>query len=140
MEDPQRTALNRWLNSIAADVLEAHLSQQRASKGTATVDQSAPPQPSRRERLCRYWAEIEEVAAKLRPHQQKVMELRYREGLTYREVANQLEVPTGTVHSRLARAKRVVESKLALWAQTDAATGARQVDEPATQPTVEERV
>ncbi len=52
----------------------------------------------------------------LRPVEQTVFLLRAIEGFTYREIANLLEIPVGTVMSHLARARAKLRERLAEYA------------------------
>lgn len=56
---------------------------------------------------------IAEAMAGLPPEQREVVALVLLEGLSYREAADMLEVPMGTVTSRLARARATLQQLLA---------------------------
>jgi RNA polymerase sigma-70 factor, ECF subfamily len=62
--------------------------------------------------------EVEEGIAALAPDQQVVIALVCVEGLSYKEAADVLMVPIGTVMSRLARARRALFSEASLHRQT----------------------
>ena len=53
----------------------------------------------------------------LRPVEQTVLLLRALEGFTYREIADLLEIPIGTVMSHLARSRVKLRERLALYAE-----------------------
>ncbi len=48
---------------------------------------------------------MREVVEKLKPHYRLLVELRYFKELSYEEIANQLELPIGTVKAQLFRAR-----------------------------------
>ena len=56
--------------------------------------------------------EVDRAMAKLNEHQRAVITLIAVEGLTYKEAAQVLDVPIGTVMSRLARARAVLADSL----------------------------
>ena len=45
----------------------------------------------------------------LSKRQRQVVELRFREGMRYSDIADRLGIPVGTVRSRLARARTVID-------------------------------
>ncbi|MHC4398071.1 MAG: RNA polymerase sigma factor [Planctomycetota bacterium] len=55
---------------------------------------------------------LQGALGELPPNYRVVLAMFYFEGLSYREIAERLEVPMGTVMSRLARAKGHLRSKL----------------------------
>lgn len=56
---------------------------------------------------------MQEAFAGLSPEHQAVLVLRVVEDLSYEEIAKSLGVPTGTVMSRLSRARAELKSRLA---------------------------
>lgn len=61
--------------------------------------------------------QVQEVVAKLAPEHRVVIVLRYTEGLSYEEIAELLQCSRGTVASRLNRAHKVLERRLAALAR-----------------------
>jgi len=57
--------------------------------------------------------QVQGAIAKLRPELRIVLVLRYTEGLSYEVIAGILHCPAGTVASRLNRAHKILEGKLA---------------------------
>ena len=57
---------------------------------------------------------VQEVVARLKPEHRMVIVLRYTEGLAYDEIAKILGCSAGTVASRLNRAHKILERRLAL--------------------------
>ncbi len=56
--------------------------------------------------------QVREALARLEPQQREIVMLREYEGLSYDEIARVLEVPVGTVRSRLFRAKMALRELL----------------------------
>ncbi|MDD2488314.1 MAG: sigma-70 family RNA polymerase sigma factor [Bacteroidales bacterium] len=48
---------------------------------------------------------IREVVSRLKPHYRKLVELRYFDELSYEEIAQELDIPLGTVKAKLFRAR-----------------------------------
>jgi RNA polymerase sigma-70 factor (ECF subfamily) len=48
---------------------------------------------------------MREIVAKLKPHYRVLIELRYFDEKTYEEIAEQLQIPIGTVKAKLFRAR-----------------------------------
>ena len=61
--------------------------------------------------------QVQDVVAKLAPEHRTVVVLRYTEGLSYEEIAEILNCSRGTVASRLNRAHKVLERRLAALAK-----------------------
>jgi RNA polymerase sigma-70 factor (ECF subfamily) len=61
--------------------------------------------------------QVQEVVSKLAPEHRVVIVLRYTEGLSYEEIAELLQCSRGTVASRLNRAHKVLERRLAALAK-----------------------
>lgn len=70
---------------------------------------SGPEESARREELAR---ELRRTIANLNPRLAAVVVLRYMEGLGYEEIAESLDMPLGTVKSRLNRAHAALEEAL----------------------------
>jgi RNA polymerase sigma-70 factor (ECF subfamily) len=78
-------------------------------------DRFRAPQSSALEDLLRdeRQRQVQEVVSKLAPEQRIVVVLRYTEGLSYEEIAELLQCSRGTVASRLNRAHKMLERRLA---------------------------
>ena len=61
----------------------------------------------------RFWIKFKQVVAKLPAELRIVVILRYTEQLSYDEIAEILGCPSGTVASRLNRAHKLLERRLA---------------------------
>ena len=61
------------------------------------------------------WATVARYCDRLPSHELAVFKLRVGYGLKYREIAERLNVPMGTVHSRIARAWQRIQE----WATED---------------------
>lgn len=61
---------------------------------------------------------IREALSRLAPRFREVLILRHYEGLTFKEIANVLEIPFGTVASRMAKALKLLGEQLAMDAPT----------------------
>ena len=79
------------------------------------LDAVATPAESVLNRLVRAEQEqtVQEIVAKLPPEQRIVVVLRYTEGLSYDQIAEIVGCSAGTVASRLNRAHKVLERRLA---------------------------
>ena len=65
--------------------------------------------------------QVREALARLEPEQREIVMLREYQGLSYQEIAQVLNVPVGTVRSRLFRAKLALRELLApAWAERGA--------------------
>jgi len=82
-----------------------------------------------------YSDEITEALSTLEPDYRQVL-LMYAEGKIYREIAEALDVPIGTVMSRLYRARQAVKAKLAAFASAEYGLGRERtrVDVPRREP------
>ncbi len=108
--------LSTWVFQIAWNYLRS-LRRRRAQRGrevsldpvdgapeTVTVPDPAPD-PERRAGAAQLLGRIEGALGLLSEQHRTVIWLRDAEGLTYEEIAAVLDVPLGTVRSRLARAR-----------------------------------
>ena len=113
MDNAKLLEMNRWLSVLAAHVISTHVP---GSTGAGKVRErhedelhshrSPPPTAVR----TGSWSRVEPFICTLPKVQQEVLRLHLAEGLTYWEVAERLAVPLGTVHSRVARAKRRIRA------------------------------
>ena len=111
MDESQRSAYYKWLNAVAAEAIYTHVPQARPTpasddSASASIPKAAPSE----------WATIARYCDRLTSHELEVFKLRVGYGLKYREIAEQLTLPMGTVHSRIARAWQRIQE----WAAEDA--------------------
>jgi RNA polymerase sigma-70 factor (ECF subfamily) len=78
----------------------------------STAHPNAAPDPETAARGKELAALVSKAIGKLNPRLSVVVVLRYTEGLGYEEIADVLEVPLGTVKSRLNRAHAALEADL----------------------------
>lgn len=55
---------------------------------------------------------VQEALKKLKPKYQVVLRLRFIEDMTYKEIANTLEIPLNTVKIHISRAKKQLKSHI----------------------------
>ena len=77
----------------------------RAGAQAAEADLASP-------RIRAHLARLEAAIATLRPHEREVIVMREFEGLRYREIADLLGIPIGTVMSRLYAARKALAATL----------------------------
>jgi RNA polymerase sigma-70 factor (ECF subfamily) len=117
--------LSTWVFQIAWNYLRAHRRKMGRGLQIVTEDVNATqelvaqaadsgPDPERRARATQLLEKVEVALDRLPEHYRVVLWLRDGEDLSYQEIAATLDVPIGTVRSRLARAratlKEMVES------------------------------
>ncbi len=110
--DPAQAKFSTWVNRIARNHLVDHYRRTRGDRVTSTLDEQMPiPDPSldrhpashveareRREKL-------QEGLAKLSPDLREAVILRDLQDLDYAEIAQVLDIPEGTVKSRINRGR-----------------------------------
>jgi RNA polymerase sigma-70 factor (ECF subfamily) len=112
-------ALGTWLRRIAMNLsLNALKRRRRAANRFVSRDQSAhpldePPIGGPDAEVAERGAVVRAAIEQLSPKHRPVVVLRMLEGLSTRETATVLELPEGTVLSRLARAMTELERLLA---------------------------
>ena len=99
-----------WLNEIRARQIRQHASMQWSDELAETIPDESGVDPER-DLMHR---QIIQAVERLPDAQRAVMLLVAVEGLSYREAAEALEIPMGTVMSRLARARLTIGEAFAL--------------------------
>ena len=108
-----------WLLAVVRRVSFDWLQKRRGGAGAASFDEEAhsPADDAidperlaiRKDDVARLRAAVEDLP----PEYREVIVLRELEGMSYQEVAAVAEVPVGTVMSRLSRARRQLQRRLA---------------------------
>jgi RNA polymerase sigma-70 factor (ECF subfamily) len=102
-----------WLVTIAVNRAKTKLARRRP---TDEVDESLVwegPSPLEDAETALLARNVRNAVDGLPEDQRIILHLRAVEGLSYAEIASALEIPTGTVMSRLARAREALRGKLA---------------------------
>ena len=55
---------------------------------------------------------MREIIRELKPSQRKVIELRFFEGKQYNEIADEVDIPIGSVKAQIFRIKQLLNKKL----------------------------
>ncbi|MHC4403609.1 MAG: RNA polymerase sigma factor [Planctomycetota bacterium] len=115
----QSSAFYTWLYRIAFNVAASHrrrrkpaasVDEARESSGLEPVDpQPGPHDQAERAERCR---QVEEAMATLTDDHRAVLVLREIDGCCYETIADVLDVPVGTVRSRLHRARLQLREEL----------------------------
>jgi RNA polymerase sigma-70 factor, ECF subfamily len=115
-----RARFTTWLHQIAYN--EARMLIRTQSR--QPVSPVAEPRPTafmtRLSSLVVNREVIEQALGELPPEQRAVIVLREQQGLSYDEIAETLELPVGTVRSRLSRARAALASSLGPLLETPA--------------------
>ena len=70
-------------------------------------DENLPYSPlEKKERFKKVQSTLDKILRKLKPKYREVLRLHYRDGLEYKDIANKLNIPVGTVMSRLFYARK----------------------------------
>lgn len=119
-------AFSTWLNKIAANNFIDH--QRKIKRRILSIDNTfedneghvyCPPgipceQPDPEENFIRKQKALlmHEIVDRLKPHYRKLIELRYFSEYSYQEIAEELEMPVGTIKAQLFRARELLFSIL----------------------------
>jgi RNA polymerase sigma-70 factor (ECF subfamily) len=95
--DPAKGAFTTWLYRVTVNLC---LSRQRRARPTGTLYERTPGEASPEGQIAESLA-LEQALDGLSEKQRAVIFLRYYAGLSYAEIAGVLDVPLGTVQSRL---------------------------------------
>lgn len=117
--------LKAWLLRILTNTFINQLRQGRRSPDSASIEDSAEalqaassdPLPLERVLAQTLDQDIEKALASLPEEYRIAVVLSDIEGLSYQEIAESLDVPIGTVRSRLARGRAILRSKLLEYAK-----------------------
>ena len=110
--DPSRD-LAPWLYAIARRVaIDIYRREARAATPEELTDDRAVVVPLSFERTWEAW-EVRSALERLPPDEREVVRLAHFLGMTHREIAQQLDVPVGTVKSRSNRAYKRLAALLA---------------------------
>lgn len=110
LRDP--TAGDAWLYSILANCFRDHFRRQRDAESMDDVElvqESTPESESSDNEVAQ---QVRKAMARLSTGQRQVLTLVDLEGFSYVEVARALDVPIGTVMSRLCRARAALKQLL----------------------------
>jgi RNA polymerase sigma-70 factor (ECF subfamily) len=107
-----RASVKTWLTRIlirrAADAWRAG----RARRQTASLETAAPPAARPAVAAVDQRLDLATILAKLEPAHREVIVMREMQGMSYAEIAESLNVPQGTVESRLHRARAELRRRL----------------------------
>lgn len=90
-----------------------------AESAHAGAGPSSPEPPSARTEQAELRTKLEAALAELPPHHRAVIVLREIEGMSYEQIAQTLDVPRGTVMSRLFHARRKLQTALAPYLEVE---------------------
>lgn len=111
---PDRDSARPWLYGIAHNLLRNHARSERrqwlayARHGAFHADQDALDEYAKAERradACAGAAQLSKILARLQPRDRDVLLLFAWAGMSYDDIAAALQIPVGTVRSRLNRAR-----------------------------------
>jgi RNA polymerase sigma-70 factor (ECF subfamily) len=110
--DPLQAKFTTWVNRIARNHLVDHYRRTRSDRVTSTLDETMPitdpssrGQPASRVESRERREKLQEGLSKLSPDLREAVILRDLQDLDYAEIAHILEVPEGTVKSRINRGR-----------------------------------
>lgn len=105
-----------WLSRIAVNLALNHLSREKRlvalPEDDTNLDPALSTDPTAEADASQLKARIGEAIEKLPLHQRSVLLLRAQEGLSYQEIARNLDISIGTVMSRLSRARQALKELL----------------------------
>jgi RNA polymerase sigma-70 factor (ECF subfamily) len=119
--DVQKGNFNTWLTTLARNLLVDHFRRTRLERASDSLDASltgeddgatlagrlADPRPSQETRAAglELKAVIQQALAQLSPELREAVVLRDLEDMDYKEIAQVLRIPEGTVKSRISRGR-----------------------------------
>ena len=109
----RRIAINASLNYLKVRGRERSLDGAPGAAERLADPRPADSRPELRLERAEFEERFERSVASLPEEQKSVFVLKFYEGLSYEEIARTLDVPAGTVMSRLARARQKLKALLA---------------------------
>jgi RNA polymerase sigma-70 factor (ECF subfamily) len=106
-----RSQFGTWMYRVAVNEALQHLRRSKRSR-LRTLEQEPMDRSSNRQENTDDKELLEQALALLEPELRSAFLLREVEGLSYSELADALEIPSGTVGSRLNRARRELKQHL----------------------------
>jgi len=106
-----RGRFDRWLYRVAMNEAYQHLRRRRRHTHRPLAYEPSDPAASANQTLDQKDL-TEQALARLEPELRSIFLLREIEGLSYRDIAHALDIPEGTVGSRLNRARRELKKHL----------------------------
>ncbi len=105
-----RYRFSQWIVTIARNTFIDHLRHRDTRDDSLTIDPTrtsdlAVDNPEEKIIIDEQRREIEHNIDALSRNYKKIIEMRYYQGLSYEEIAEELSIPVGTVKTRLFRAK-----------------------------------
>jgi len=113
------SALGTWIHRIAVNTVLHHLrSARRGRAATDRVREKASPYAETPDPDLSM--DLDVVLADLSDEERAILLLRYQQELSYTEIAQVLEIPIGTVGSRLNRAREQMRKRMASYVNNPA--------------------
>jgi len=103
---------DRWAFTVMSSINRNHLRAARTRHGNGIVDADEELTSSETPEGNKIRDEVFSLLESLPDNQRQVITLVYLEGYTYQEVADILEVPIGTIMSRIARGRARLSKKI----------------------------
>lgn len=109
--DPRRPFKSWWYTILKHCCIDLQR-KRRLTVSIAAIDVTDPSQSDRQA-----WSDLADAMDTLPEAQQEILRLRYFGGLAYREIADVLAIPTGTVMSRLYNARKALATAMEVTPQ-----------------------
>ena len=116
--DTQKGSFQTWITTLARNLLVDHFRRTRLDRATDSLNASDPDGPTLADRLAdprpspehhaaglELKVRIQQALAKLSPELREAVVLRDLEDMDYKEIAQVLRIPEGTVKSRISRGR-----------------------------------